>query len=1201
MSYYDFYPRRRRAPAAAKGATSKNYGTTWWGKQWLNALSRIDYSNRLPRGKTYANKGLVQQLKFEQNNITAQVIGSRPRPYKIKITVPEFTGEERKRLFELVTENPLFLSKLLNRELPPELNEACLAANIHIFPSRWADFKGACSCPDWAVPCKHMAAVLYVVANEIDKNPFTVFDLHHFDLVAALQKSGFSQGETEDINIVKIQDLQQSVQTQKKDFEWNEAFDRTLDFSKIPANSAENLLRLLSEKPVFFPQGDFKKTLSAAYKNIEKQESNILTTQKQGDLSEKTSQTLLAAEDFLMVQDPSTSEYLGTLLLDEHGNRLMDFLTLNDLIRFLESIPAGILVHCSPSVRSLQIIFQFAAQLAKRGAFVPQLLCVGPNAYRTRFVPALLNEDVRLVFEQVQPLTATALLQYSSNDGDAHEPIQTDALSAILSVFLGFFVSSYSKKQQEEGVIPAWFLGGQAMEFGTFEHREYPKIVQIWTSRFFISEKDFVPVFDVTETSEGFFEVGVHIADKTAPLSVPISLSQIFADKQYAHLRLNALRDLSIVSEFFPPLGPHINSKGKENMRFDAQAFVSVFFDALPVIRLFGIRVLLPKALQNLLLPSASMKLSQKGKVSGTGLLSFANMIDFQWQIALGSETVSPEAFLEMVEKMRGIVRIADGYAFLDEKEMAALLRKIEASKQPSPLQLLQIALTEEYGGSPVVLDGTLRATIAELLKPAAVPLPKGLHATLRPYQIRGYEWLYKNTRLGFGSLIADDMGLGKTLQVIAALLRMKEEGTISSTKRAIIIVPTTLLTNWSNEIKRFAPSLSAHIYYGPNRKLSALQKAEVMLTTYGVLRSEIELLNKKDWAIAIIDEAQNIKNGETAQSKAAKKLKSPLRIAMTGTPVENRMSEYFSIFDFANHGLLGNAKNFQSDFAKPIELERNQDVLKRFQKLTAPFLIRRVKTDKSIISDLPDKIETNQYCTLTPEQAALYENVVQTSLAAIEQEAEEAGIRRQGLVLKMLTSLKQVCNHPANFLKKDHADAALSGKTQRLLDLLTEILAAGEKTLIFTQYREMGDLLVPLLAEKLGIEVPFLHGGCTRKQRDDMVEHFQKHHTARVLLLSLKAGGTGLNLTAASNVVHYDLWWNPAVEAQATDRAFRIGQQRNVQVHRFITQGTLEEKIDTMIQRKKELANLAVTAGEKWVGELSNAELRDLVQVNLT
>ncbi|MCB0531987.1 MAG: DEAD/DEAH box helicase family protein [Lewinellaceae bacterium] len=1191
---------KRRAPKAAPGATRKNYGSTWWGKQWLQALADIDYSNRLPRGKTYANKGLAHDLELQGNTITAKVTGTQSQPYRVQITVPAFDPDTRERLVRLVTENPLFLSKLLNRELPPELNEACLAENIHVFPRRWDDLRGACSCPDWAVPCKHMAAVLYLVANEIDKNPFVVFDLHGFDLVAALQESGYTEAAGESVSIPALSQWQQPVTEADPVFTLDEERLAALDFSTLP-DCRDNLIRLLSEKPVFFPEGDFKKILAAAYKSIASGVEKAAAIGQEG--SDAQAHILQNAEKVLLMLDAGEGNFLGCSLLDARDESLNDFNSAAELAAFLEALPHAQVAQSAPELRALHLAYQLAEMLARKGAYVPQIISfpvresqIGVSFF-IRFVPALLNGEVRAVCEQAAGLMAPGMLVYIG-DKQNHEPIPADYLPALLAVFLGHFVRENTEKVAREGELPRWFFSGLPAVFERFENREYPKNIQLWLSRFFIAEKDFVPVFEVND-DEDLFEVSVSIEDKTAAFQTPVPLDAIFSTKKYARLRLDALRDLSMVAEFFPPLNDLIASKGKAKLRFDSRAFVEVYFNALPVIRLFGIRVLLPKALQKLLRPAASMSLSanNKGKVAGAGLLSFSNMIDFQWQIALGDQLLSPEAFLKMVKTMRGIVRLADGYAYVDEKEIAALLGKIEHTPAPTGPKLLQIALAGEYQGAPVHLDESARALIAELLRPDSVALPAGLHAKLRPYQLRGFEWLYKNTRLGFGSLIADDMGLGKTLQVITTLQRLKEDGALSGHQKALVVVPTTLLTNWSKEIARFAPGLSTHVYHGPGRSLAPLADADILLTTYGVVRSEIAALQKKDWLVAIIDEAQNIKNLETAQTKAVKKLKAPVRIAMTGTPVENRLSEYFSLFEFANRGYLGSLKEFTEEYAKPIELERNHAALERFRRVTAPFLLRRVKTDKTIISDLPDKIETNQFCTLTPEQAALYQNVVDESLRAIEKE-KEGDIKRQGLVLKMLTALKQVCNHPSHFLKKPEADPALSGKTQLLLDLLTQILDNGEKTLIFTQYREMGELIVPLLREQLGLNAAFLHGGVSRKGRDEMVEAFQHQHSDRILLLSLKAGGTGLNLTAASNVIHYDLWWNPAVEAQATDRAFRIGQQRNVQVHRFITQGTFEEKINAMLQAKKELANLTVTAGERWVGDLTDGELRELVRL---
>jgi SNF2 family DNA or RNA helicase len=393
------------------------------------------------------------------------------------------------------------------------------------------------------------------------------------------------------------------------------------------------------------------------------------------------------------------------------------------------------------------------------------------------------------------------------------------------------------------------------------------------------------------------------------------------------------------------------------------------------------------------------------------------------------------------------------------------------------------------------------------------------------------------------------------------------------------VIVPTSLLTNWAKEIARFAPALTTGVFHGATRAMPE-ECPDVLLTTYGVVRAEVQKFSKLAWRVLIVDEAQNIKNPTAAQTKAVKAIPAQAFIAMSGTPVENRLSEYWSIMDFANRGFLGNLTRFNREFVVPIQSDHDHLAVQRFKRTTAPFLMRRLKSDKSIISDLPDKIEQNQYCELSPEQVTLYESVVRESLRVIKGESDS--FRREGLVLQMIMALKQICNHPMQYLKRGKAEPASSGKAELFLDLLDPIVANHEKVLVFTQFREAGTLLSGWIEDRFGREPQFLHGGVARKQRDEMVERFQNDRTERFFLLSLKAGGTGLNLTAASNVIHYDLWWNPAVEAQATDRAYRIGQQRNVQVHRLITRATFEERINDMIQSKRELADLAVGTRRK-------------------
>ena len=426
----------------------------------------------------------------------------------------------------------------------------------------------------------------------------------------------------------------------------------------------------------------------------------------------------------------------------------------------------------------------------------------------------------------------------------------------------------------------------------------------------------------------------------------------------------------------------------------------------------------------------------------------------------------------------------------------------------------------------------------------------------------------------------------------LTLLARLKEDGKL--THHALIICPTTLATNWERECKRFAPSLTTSIYHGSERAFD-FEGSDIVITTYGIARREAKEFAAHAWSIVIVDEAQNLKNHETAQTKAVKSIPAPMKVALSGTPVENRLSELWSLFDWLNKGYLHGITRFRDDFAKPIEKERNADTIERLRRITAPFILRRLKSDKSIIADLPDKIITNQYASLTKEQAALYETTVQRALKALEGNTEADVIERSGMIFSMITALKQICNHPANYTKKGNPKSKDSGKAARLLELLDSIQEADEKALIFTQYTEMGTLMQEMIAEEMNAETLFFHGGITRKKRDAFVEQFQTDAATRFMIVSLKAGGTGLNLTAATNVIHYDLWWNPAVENQATDRAYRIGQTRNVQVHRFITQSTFEEKIDAMIQAKQELANLTVGTGERWITELSNKELRDI------
>ena len=496
---------------------------------------------------------------------------------------------------------------------------------------------------------------------------------------------------------------------------------------------------------------------------------------------------------------------------------------------------------------------------------------------------------------------------------------------------------------------------------------------------------------------------------------------------------------------------------------------------------------------------------------------------------------------------------------------------------------------------------------------PDPLPAPEGFSGQLRPYQERGLGWLAFLHRFDQGACLADDMGLGKTIQLLAFLQHLKAEQEL---KRPVLLVaPTSVLTNWRREAESFTPELAVIEHYGPRRPSTpaelkkALKEVDLVLTSYGLLQRDSELLETQDWQGVVIDEAQAIKNPGAKQSQAARDLartgrskSNRFRIALTGTPVENRVSELWALMDFLNPKVLGEEDFFRQRYRMPIERYGDMSSLRDLKGRVGPFILRRLKTDKTIISDLPEKVELSEWVGLSKEQKSLYSKTVEDTLDAI---ARAPRGQRHGQVLALLTRLKQICNHPALALSEGAVDDGFlsrSAKLQRLEEILEEVIEAGDRALLFTQFAEWGHLLQAWMQQRWNSEVPFLHGGTRKSERQAMVDRFQEDPRGpQLFLLSLKAGGVGLNLTRASHVFHIDRWWNPAVENQATDRAYRIGQTNRVMVHKFITSGSVEEKIDRMIREKSRLAEDVIGSGEDWLGSLGGDQLRDLVSLEDT
>jgi hypothetical protein len=671
------------------------------------------------------------------------------------------------------------------------------------------------------------------------------------------------------------------------------------------------------------------------------------------------------------------------------------------------------------------------------------------------------------------------------------------------------------------------------------------------------------------------------------------------------------LAGLGLAGRLFPPIMQSLRTARPAACTLTVDGAYAFLREVGPLLEGSGFGVLVPPWWDK---PGARLgvraRLTSEASSVGQGIVNLDALVQFDWELALGDQTLSREELERLAALKMPLVRVRGQWVMLQPDQIEAAIAFWEKKHKQDEIPLrdalgMALGAADEIMGLPLqgvetsgwVDDLLQQLQIGEKLQ--ELPPPEGFVGQLRPYQVRGYSWLAFVRRWGLGACLADDMGLGKTIQAIALLLQ-EREASDNGLEPALILCPTSVVGNWKREIQRFAPSLRVMVHHGSDRAsgeefVAMAQEHDVIISTYGLARRDVDDLARVLWSDVILDEAQNIKNPQAKQTQAIRKLPGANRIALTGTPVENRLLELWSIMQFLNPGFLGSQAGFRKDFALPIERYQNQVATERLKGLVGPFILRRVKTDPTVIQDLPEKLEMKVYCNLTAEQATLYEAVVQESLERVSM-AEE-GIGRRGVVLGALTRLKQVCNHPAQFLGDGSALPGRSGKLDRLGEMLEEALSVGDRALVFTQFAEMGHMLRAYLQSLFGVEVLFLHGGTPQKQRDRMVFRFQDEQGGPpIFLLSLKAGGTGLNLTAANHVFHFDRWWNPAVENQATDRAFRIGQTRDVQVHKFLCAGTLEERIDDLIESKKALAESVVGAGEGWLTELSTDELRDIM-----
>lgn len=1187
MGYWDwsYYPKRNPNNSNKKKLSErKKFGQTFWGKEWLNSLKGIDYSNRLPRGSAYANNGSVLSHETKGNKIVAKVQGSYPKPYDIIIEIPEFNKTEKEKIIEILVSNPAWIAELLNKQLPQDLLAEAKKQNVKIFPSSWNDFKMKCSCPDSAVPCKHLAAVIYILSSEIDLNPLIVLNLHNLDMVEELKKKKLDVSKEIKEEIPKLFD---DIKFNKKNnypalpVIAEKSFEKC-EYSHFP-DTGSTLLNLLSNETPFHNK-NAKIELISFFNSTLKNSKHLVIFKE--TINSKLLQTCI---DVRIVIPENIGDPEVQLIFEKATKSVM----LSDFAAFMHNTDISDTKNWIYLLKTLHEFVNFSVQLIKSGNIVPKIVQHN-GQHRLLWNPLIQDNSIENVvsfFEEIMP-TQIVIIK-SSNNKETGILSKTD-IALLASFFITSFmqfIKKYELKFDAKNELNKLFCG---YDCNFLSETATINSIHIWLKKLHVSKSQFKPILKVDDHYP-VFHISLFIDDIEKSNVPPIPIKEFSENKKYQTEKMSVIKNMMLLSSHFTDLAKLINNTKTKHIVYNEKEFTSLLFEIIPCLKLLGVKVLLPKSLAKIVPPKISMIVKTKGKEKARSFMSLFEMLSFEWQIAVGDKLMDPKEFFKLLHNFEGLIKIKDQYIMLGGDEIEKLKKNLEKKVSPDFHETIRVLLSENYEGAAVGIDPEISKLLKKLTGDQKEKLPNKLNAQLRPYQIRGYEWLCKNSRLGVGSILADDMGLGKTLQALTFLLKMKETDQLEK-KKCLIIAPTTLLNNWAKEIEKFTPGLTYFIYHGLKRDSTQLANSDIVFTSYGVLRRDVAIFEKKEWYALIIDEAQNIKNSEALQTKALKKIKAPIRIALSGTPVENRLGEYWSIMDFVNKGLLGNQSFFVKNFANPIQLEHNQEQLDIFKKVTAPFIMRRMKNDKSIISDLPDKIENNKISSLTKAQAALYTSVVNECMKQIE---SSNGIARKGMVLKMMTALKQIGNHPAQYLKNKKCNAADSGKLELLFDLLEPILDNGEKVLLFTQYKEMGDILQKAIAEKFETNPLFLHGSLNRKQREEMVESFQNFKHNQVFILSLKAGGTGLNLTAAANVIHYDLWWNPAVESQATDRAYRIGQKQNVMVYRLINQGTLEERIDEMINEKKHLAEMTVTTGEKWLGDLSNQELKNLVSLS--
>ncbi len=1158
------------------------YGQTGAGRRWVESLNtNFGMDGRFARGKSYFSKGFVKKFLVNGSEVHARVKGG----YGMYDTYFSFhlESDTQEKITNYFKDNPLLQASILNGELSESFFEWAQGEEIELFVAmiqshgrfsyRGTNYNANCNCYDFydaAAPCKHILALWFALSQEIDHNPLILLKLHGIEAEELLDADALDH---EIAYPVDIRFAEKENKSPKKT-------SHPIEILHFEDNLAF-FLSLMPSNPPFAPL-DYKEVLREFYKAHTQKLPQLIAPIYSEEISKierifKEAKIEIIVDKLLrankaIIKHPlfKQEETLHTLLnpyiIEKNSQGCsMSILDFNRLFLSFKSEEGG--AH----YRYFYGLCRVGYLLLNANCFIPSIL---KEKAKSRFfiawipfMSATLNEQ----FEKMQPNMVCCVRHIQRGAFFDETSGAKMFLSALFSDYV-FEMDFMHKKMLKNppDISKAFFSGTSYIQKGAGRHSIDKAVAN--TFAIFMLQKN-------SYTLEAKLELHEEKSYKLSLFALRQETKEPFCEAFKKDETKELLKLIAPITLFLPELETLFMY---ESILLKKELFEDFILQRASVLSSLGVCITLPKELHHLLKPRLS--LMAKAKKVPNSFFNLEKILEYDWTIAIGEHTLTLEEFKALVAEQGSLVEYKNNFILLDPNELSALFAR--AAKKP---KLSAMEILRERFANNIFFDKSLESFFENLFAPLSISIPKSLNATLREYQKRGIEWGVSNLLNNFGIILADDMGLGKTIQTIAILLYLYEEG--YAKEKALVVVPTSLLNNWQNELTKFAPSLSFALYYGQGR---VLEKAKIIITTYDTLKRDA-LLKEQKFDIIVIDEAQKIKNPQTQAAQSVKALPAKYKIALSGTPVENSLSELWSIFDFTLSGYLGELPNFINRYAKPIEIEKDLAVAKTLQEITAPFMLRRLKTDKKIISDLPDKIIIDEYATMTPKQAALYQSIVDETLQTLSNVEPQ---NRSGLIFKLITELKQTCNHPRNLDKVSESSSELSGKSALLLELLEPIIARGEKVLIFTQYVQMAKILSEMIEKELLIEPLMLDGSLSKKAREEVVARFESSHENPIFILSLKAGGIGLNLTGASNVIHYDLWFNPAVENQATDRAFRIGQKRNVFVYRLITKNSFEEKIDNMIKSKIALGDMSISVGEKNLASMSQEEISALMRL---